>query len=114
MAVARLDRTQWGSFFDHATQILAGKHTEIEIVHPALGHQVEVNRLPLLGMSYDASNDTIGILLEGIEHIINHPLIIYIDHAPGLAVSLQIIDTSGVQQIIVLRDPPMLPKPSLY
>jgi hypothetical protein len=111
MTVAKLDKADWQGFFDRASRVLLGKHTKIEILDPTLGNQVEVRWLPLLGMTYDANSDTIEITFDGLDHIVSHPILLYVDHAPGLVVSLQIIGSNGVQQIIVLRDAPMLPAP---
>ena len=62
-------------------------------------------------MSYDAKTDTIEIAFDGLDHIVSRPLMLYVDHAPALVMSLEIIDSNGVQQIIGLRDPLMLPAP---
>ena len=109
MAIARIDKADWTVFFAHATQVLVGKHTEIEIVDPALGNQKEANWLPLLGITYDSKSDIIEIVLEGLDHIISRPFLVYVDEALGSMMSLQIIDEAGTQQIVLLRDPLMLP-----
>jgi hypothetical protein len=51
-------------------------------------------------------------VLEGHDHLIHKPREIYIE-GEGLELSsLEVIDADGVRQIVVLRDPLMLPAPS--
>ena len=109
MTIARIDKADWTVFFAHATHLLVGKHTEIEIADPALGNQKEVNWLPLLGMTYDSKSDIIEIVLEGLDHTISKPFLVYVDETLGSMMSFQIIDEGGTQQIVLMRDPLMLP-----
>ena len=112
MAIIKLPKTEWQAFFDRASRILIGKNTEIEIIHPALGNQIEADWLPLLGMTYDLTSDTIEIALQGLYHVVTKPLALHVDETPASIITLQIIDADGVQEIILVRDPPMLPPPA--
>jgi Family of unknown function (DUF5335) len=111
MAVHKLEKTQWRSFFDRVSKGLGGKLAEIEVASLKLGDQVEAEWLPLLGLTYDPKDDLIEVALDGHDHMIRKPREVYVDNgAQGLA-SLDIIDAEGTQQIIKLRDPLMLPPP---
>jgi hypothetical protein len=105
----RLEKADWNNFFARLTQLLVGKHTDIEVLNPSLGNQMEALRLPLLGIAYDPEDDLIEIQLEGLDHMVARPRILYVDYTPGVLVSLQIVDEAGMQQIVLMRDPPMLP-----
>jgi hypothetical protein len=56
-------------------------------------------------------NDIIEIALDGLDHLVRNPLELYFDEDPIGMTSLQVIDGDGVRQIILSRDPLMLPSP---
>jgi hypothetical protein len=107
--VNRLEKAQWQAYFDGMAQALLGKRAEIEIDSLMLGHQIEAEWLPLLGISYDPKDDIIDIALEGVDHRIQKPQEIFLE-GEGLELSsLEIVDAEGVHQIVVLRDALLLP-----
>jgi hypothetical protein len=108
----KLEKSQWSVYFDLISKALTGKRAEIEVASLKLGHQIEVEWLPIYGISYDPKDDVIVLALEGHDHLIHKPTEIYIE-GEGLELSsLEVIDADGVRQIVVLRDPLMLPAPS--
>ena len=112
MAIRKLEKPEWRSFFDRISKALIGKRAEIEIASLALGDQIEAEWLPLIGITYDPKSDLLEIALEGIDHLIAHPHEIHVDQTGILMTSLEVIDRDGVSQIVQLRDPLMLPAPS--
>jgi hypothetical protein len=112
MTVKKLDRVEWCGFFDHVSKEIVGKRTEIEVGSLSLGDQIEVEWLPVLGITYDHKDDIIDIALQGLDHLIKHPTEVYADVGPTGLSSLEIIDAEGTKQIIKLRDPLMLPSSS--
>jgi hypothetical protein len=112
MAATKLDKSDWQLFFDRLSKSLTGKRADIEVASLALGHQVEAKYLPLLGVVYDRRNDVIEIALEGLDHIAHKPRELFIDMSPAGLISIDIIDGDGVQQIVKLRDPLVLPAPA--
>jgi hypothetical protein len=112
MAILKLEKTEWRSFFDRITKALVGKRAEIEVDSLDLGSQIEAEWLPLLGIAYDPKDDVLEIALDGHDHLIAKPKEVYVDiGATGLA-NLQVVDRNGVSQIVKLRDPLMLPAPA--
>ena len=112
MAIRKLEKAEWRSFFDRITKGLVGKRAEIEVSSLELGNQVEAEWLPLLGIAYDPKDDVLEIALDGLDHLIAKPKEVYVDiGATGLA-NLRVVDRDGVSQIVKLRDPLMLPAPA--
>jgi hypothetical protein len=109
MAVEKLDRAKWRGFFDHMSKAIVGKRAEIEVASLALGDQIEVEWLPVLGVTYDHKDNIIVIALEGLDHPIDNPSEVYVDQGPGGLANLEIIDAKDTRQIVKLRDPLMLP-----
>jgi Family of unknown function (DUF5335) len=68
--------------------------------------------LPLLGISYDPKNDVIDIALEGLTHLIHEPREVYIEQDGSELSALEVVDAEGSRQIVVLKDPLMLPAPA--
>jgi Family of unknown function (DUF5335) len=111
MAIAKLDKNQWHTYFDVMTKELTGKQAEIEVASLDLGDQVESDWLPLLGITYDPKSDVAEIVLEGLDHLIHKPKEIYVDGDAFNLNSLDVVDNDGMHQIVRLRDPLRLPAP---
>jgi hypothetical protein len=112
MTIRRLERSEWRGFCIRASYGFIGKQVKIEVASLEIGFQVEAQRLPLLGMSYDPKSDVFELLVGEMDHLIRAPRELYVDETAD-TVSLQIVDGEGVQQIVTLWDPLMLPAPPL-
>jgi Family of unknown function (DUF5335) len=112
MATRKLDKAQWRTYFDQVSKSLIGKRAEIEVDSLSLGSQIETEWLPFLGIVYDPKDDLIEIALEDVDHMIRHPATVFVDEEQLGLSSLEIVDRDGVRQIVLLRDPLMLPPPA--
>jgi hypothetical protein len=107
----KLEKSIWQPYFDAVSRVLSGKRAEIEVAALDLGDQIEAEWLPLLGITYDPKDDLIEVALEGVDHLIPRPREVWVE-TEGLDLSsIQVIDSNGVRQIVMLRDPLMLPAP---
>ena len=111
MSIQQIDKSAWAEFFDSFTTSLPGKQAEVEVASLDLGDQIAASWLPFIGIAYDPKNDLIEVALEGLDHMIRKPQEVYVDHEVGSLVSLQIINSDGVREIIKLKDPIALPAP---
>jgi hypothetical protein len=112
MAISKLEKGAWHPYFDRVSKLLGGtKRAEVEVVALNLGDQIEAEWLPLTGIVYDPKDDLIEVLLEDLDHLIYRPRQVFIDQEAVLLKSVEVIDESGVRQIIRLRDPLTLPPP---
>jgi hypothetical protein len=112
MAVRKLEKSEWRPFFDAMSKILVGKRAEIEIASLDLGDQIEAEWLPLLGIAYDHKDDVLEIALEGLDHLVPKPQEVYVDVGVGGLLTIEVIDGDGNRQIVLLREPLMLPASS--
>src|ERR1700726_2863504 len=110
--IMKLEKSQWRGYFDRVSKALVSKRAEIEVASLKLGDQIEAEWLPLLGISYDPKDDIIEIALEGVDHLIPKPREVYVEENGLELSSLEVIDAEGTHQIIVLKDPMMLPGPA--
>lgn len=113
MSIEKLDKESWATYFDSMSKILAGKQAEIDVESLALGAQIASRYAPLHGITYDHKSEMLEIMLERWEHNISHVSEIWIDHEGINLSSIRVLDADGVEQIIKLRDPLMLPDPQL-
>jgi hypothetical protein len=109
MTIRRLERSDWAGFCTYASWGWVGRWTDIEVASHQIGSQVEVRRLPLLGMSYDPKDDVLELLVGEQRYLIRAPREFYVDQPSLGIVCLQIIDADGIQDIVTLREPLMLP-----
>src|SRR3982075_2962634 len=107
----QLEKSQWRAYLDRMSKALVGKRAEIEVASLKLGDQIEAEWLPLLGITYDPKDDLIEVALEGVDHLIPRPREIWVEAEGFNLSSIEVIDAKGVRQIVVLRDPLMLPAP---
>jgi hypothetical protein len=110
MGIQRIDRSMWITVCAAISANLLGKRVEIEVVSPADGLLTETLQQPVLGIIYDPANDALTILLEGIDHVVFQPKEMYLDLSLSGNVSLGILDKANAWQIVLLRDPLMLPR----
>ncbi len=111
MAVRELGKGEWKNYFDRISHALVGKRALIEAASLRLGDQVVADRVPLVGISYDPKDDLVEIALEGLDHLIPGPRVIFVDENGGRLGSLEIVDAEDQRQIVRLADPLMLPPP---
>lgn len=111
MTLTQLAKPQWQSYFDRVAKALGAKLVQVEITGLGLGDQVQVEWLPLIGISYDPRNDILAVALEGIEHNIQHPKQIHVEQDVESVYSIEAMDAEGEHHILLLKDPLSLPTP---
>ncbi|HTI85288.1 MAG TPA: DUF5335 domain-containing protein [Alphaproteobacteria bacterium] len=109
MTTRNLDRSEWQGFFDGLSRLLEGKQADIRVESLAIGSQVAVKWLPLLGITYDPKDDLLEIALDGVDHMIRKPQRILAEVGTEGLKNLEIVDGDNVRQVVELRDPLMLP-----
>jgi len=110
MGIQRFDRSMWVTVCAAISANLLGKRAEIEVVSPVDGLLTETLGQPVLGIIYDPANDVLRLQLEGIDHFVFQPKEMYLDFRLGGDVSFGILDKANAWQIVMLRDPLMLPR----
>jgi Family of unknown function (DUF5335) len=111
MVSKKLEKAEWQAFFERLSRLLEGKQTEIEAVGLSLGDQIQVEWTPLLGLVYDPKDDILELVLERLDHIIRKPREIYAEIGADRLANLEVVDADGVQHVVKLREPLMLPRP---
>jgi hypothetical protein len=109
MAVRKLDKKEWQTYFDRISKGLEAEEAEIEVMSLTLGDQHEAEWLPLLGITYEPKGDMLGVAFEGLDHMIPKPREIWVDEQNRGIASVEIIDAAGIRQIVKLRDQLLLP-----
>ena len=79
-----------------------------------LGVQLAARQTPLVGIAYDRRNDTLEIVMDGLDHLVVRPQELYVDFGNHGVESLGILDSEANWQIVLLRDPLMLPSPETF
>lgn len=111
MTLQRLEKMQWQRFCDLVSKGIEGKRAEIEIASLETGVQEEARWLPLMGLAYDPNDDIIEILLDGLDHLVVHPRELYVEFGKSGLETMGIVDEHSAWQIVMLREPLMLPAP---
>ena len=111
MGIQKFDRSEWSDVCAVISIALLGKRAEIELVSPEEGLQVGAEWLPMIGIAFDPVHDELKIMLDGVDHLVFQPREIYFDFGFGGVQSLGILDNQNAWQIVLLRDPVMLPRP---
>jgi len=112
MGIQKLDRSKWIDVCAAVSSGMLGKRAEIEVVSPVDGIMIEARWLPMIGIVFDPVNDSLRIMLDGVDHFVFQPREMYLDFDFGLGgvQSLGILDNENAWQIVLLRDPLMLPR----
>lgn len=101
----KLEKSEWREYFDSVSKVLGAKLVEVDVTALKLGDQVEVEWLPLIGLTYDPKDDVMAIAMEGIEHNISHPKEIYVEQDVETLRTVEVVDPSGEHHIVLLKDP---------
>jgi hypothetical protein len=109
MTLRKIDRSEWHGYCDAISKLLIGKVAEVEVAALSLGDQIEVEWLPLLGITYDPKNNLIEVALDEVDHLIHDPREFYVEEGPLGIDAIEIVDGGDERQIIKLQDPLALP-----
>lgn len=112
MKTERIDRSAWHSYLDAISKQLEGKQAMVEVAALGLGDQIEAEWCPLLGIVYDPKDDLVEVALEGLDHMVRQPAEIYAAFGDAGLAALEVVQSDGTRQIVRLREPLMLPRPS--
>ena len=112
MHTKKLAKAEWKAYLDRMSKSLGGRMAEIEVASLNLGHQVEANWVPLIGIVYDPKDDIVEIAVDQLDHMIQKPREIVVEEGPDGLASVEITDSDGIIQIVKLKSPMMLPAPS--
>lgn len=87
-----VERALWGDFFDRLTvghAAVPGQATaRLQVDRPA-GHALRDGAghdgawLPFVGVAWDPARDTITVALEGLDHEVENPHVVWADDSPG-------------------------------
>ena len=115
MAVRKLEKSQWESYFDdfdkkYREGQVPAKEVQIEIVNEEIGDQVETWWQPLVGLSYDPKDDEFEVAAERHDHLIHKPVEIYVDEDVDGLKTVEVVQEDGTKHIIKLRTPEALPE----
>lgn len=108
----KLEKSEWRVYFDRMAKGLGGKRAEVDVASLGLGDQVAARWVPLIGIVYDHKDDLVEVALEGLDHMIWKPRVIYVEDEAGELTSLEVVDADGTRQIVKLKDPVALPAPA--
>lgn len=111
MALTQLAKSRWQEYFDRVSKALGAKLVEVQVTGVGLGDQVEVEWLPLVGLSYDPRDDVLAVVFEKIEHNIRHPKQIHVEQDVDSLANIEVVDAEGERHILLLKDPLSLPAP---
>jgi uncharacterized protein DUF5335 len=109
-----LDAEKWKEYFDSISSSSAGRQVTIEVMSEQLGDQVDVERLPLQGISYSPRDGLLEVAVGGrglrypvlLQHFISSPQTISVEESSPLSPSaILVTDASGVQTLIRLFEP---------
>jgi hypothetical protein len=111
MGIQKFDRSEWSDMCAVISIALMDKRAEIEVVSPDGGLSVGAQWRPMIGIAFDPVNDELKIILEGVDHLVFRPKEMYFDFGFDGVQSLGIRENRNAWQIVLLRDPVMLPCP---
>lgn len=102
MVSRTLPPAEWQSYFARLSETVYGRQARIEVLAPALGVQVLARSSSLVGITYEPKRNTLEILVEGLDHIIEKPKAISVQEDDGVLQALEIVDRDDRHQILTL------------
>ena len=111
VVMEQIAKNEWAELCDRISKRLHGLRAEIEVQSLDLGDQIEAEFLPILGITYDHKDDVVVIALEGLAHLIPHPVDIQTKGYDDNIEAVLIVDKEGVRHLTSFREPLKLPPP---
>jgi hypothetical protein len=111
MALTQLARSRWQDFFDAASRAAGAQQATVEVTGLQLGDQIAADHAVLTGITYEPKDDTLTVILEGLEHRIRQPTAIHVDMDVGALRSIEAVDAEGVHHIVQFSAALELPAP---
>ena len=105
----KLNKDELRELCERVTKQLKAQMVEVDVASLQLGDQIKADWVRLLGLSYDPQNDAIEIMLDGIDITVPKPREIHFDGSGSHWTALDIRDAEGLQHILELKDPLLLP-----
>ena len=104
-ATRQIPRSEWKDYFERFTrQHLTEDPPEtvtIEGLSPALEDELMARTARLLGMAYDPRSAAFEVLLEHVEHLVFHPVEIWVIESEGRFVStLELVCADGTRELL--------------
>jgi len=108
MAIKQINKSEWSAYFDQFSKNYLKdeqpEYAEIMVLSETVGAQPETGWLLLKGITFDAKNDLVEVQVEKLDHMIVHPVEIYIDELDnGEIASIEIVTKDGTKEIIEIR-----------
>lgn len=108
MTTKKINEADWRLYLDKFSAGLDGRRAEVKVVSPKLGSQVQAEWVRLWGLAYDPKDNVLEVALEGLDHLIQTPVELYVQEGRTGIESLSVRDGEGNQHIIQLRLPVIL------
>jgi len=113
MTTTEISRFDWMSFLDSLTRLHVDEPVRIEVLRPDIGAQLEVNDLPLDGISAEVKGPhatitiAAGTELHGhISHIISDPVSVKLARdSTGEDEALEIVDADRTVTLVFFDEP---------
>ena len=109
MTIRRVERSDWRDYFDRVSRTLPAANVDVEVDGLDLGAQIELDHVPLEGLTYDHRDDAFSIVTELMEHRISHPREIYVDEEHEELRYIEIVDHDDHKHIAKLTRALALP-----
>lgn len=111
MQTVEIPHEAWAQTLNEFTAIHEGWLVSLDVLAPTIGAQLEINNLPLLGLSVDRIDHDDAITIsaaraaaEHITHTIRSPTRVYIERREdGADVALQVESADGTKAILRFR-----------
>jgi hypothetical protein len=117
-ATLEVPKDRWRSFLDEFSQLHLGWQTTIEVMRKDLGDQLEAEKLPLQGISYDTAGTGAGDVEIGTGdrpddfdtfRVAQVRRVLVADTKPGGETDVEFVSADGTRTLVHLRPSPALP-----
>jgi hypothetical protein len=105
MGSRELDKPEWQNFCDRLSKALLAPDSMTETASLVVNEEVVAEWVPLSGVAYDSPSDAFDMILDGLEHRVRAPKLLYVDEGPRGVAALEIIDGTGLRHTLRLDHP---------
>ena len=99
-------RSQWKDYFDDFSKAVKSVPVEVEVEGLGIFDKMEVEWLPLLGITYDSKGDVLSVLFEKLDHMVEKPGEIAVDKGDQGVTRIEITsEEDGAKTVLKFKAP---------
>ncbi len=101
-----INKSQWKDYFDDMSKVLGDVPVEVEVEGLGIFDKVEVEWLPLKGITYDPKDNVVSLMFDKLDHMVEKPYEIEVEKGEdGVKTISFTSEGDGAKTVVKFKNP---------